>query len=589
VVRSLLFTLSLVLCFAGSSNAQPTDVRFGAASVYAMATKLTGDSACWPVIVSVSERDAATNSFILPARAQSQLKDFSTLHHEVIQARKNLNRHIKSGAKVFATEELDSATVYMKRYDAEVRNGNIPATRGAGLSFIESVRTIERRIAERRTEAIDAKLSQKTGTVDKRKGLLGLWQSAFIGDLFASYDGVRTGAISFAQLFFIDGVDVIVDPNTTVVIRESHLDKLDQTVKRDIALMNGSVLTKLSVKAKETNNLSFRAGTSESIVKSGKFWATTVQDKQAKLSNYDGSIDLTASNVKITLQQNQGTVVEKGKAPLPPINLLAAPQLKWERLDSVIYAEKLNIQWTKIEKAASYQVEVCSNKNFDHDIKRIPTKIPSVQLKDIPLSSMFVRMQAVDIYGLRGVDSPIYRILRVKDTQPPRIQIEGWEMDRKYTANDTLTVKGKTKAEALCTVNGKKETIHSDGSFFFRVPVKHPETTLEIIVTDQSGNRTIRKLSLVAMEAEKLFRIQWHDRADDMTVYPQGESIEAHGTAYPGVRVNASLRDQHISVRTNSQGDWALSIKAAKGEALQLTFESLEDEKVIGSRSWKVE
>jgi hypothetical protein len=581
--------LSLFLYIAGSSKAQPGDVRFGAASVYIMAAKLTGDSTCWPILVSVSERDAATNSFILPARARNQLKDFSNLHYEVTQARNNLNRQIKSGAKVFATEDLDSATVYLKSYDAEVRNGNIPASRGVGLSFIESVRTIEKRIAERRTEAIDAKLSQKTGTVDKRKGLLGLWQSAFIGDLFASYDGVRTGAISFAQLFFTDGVDVTVDPNTTVVIRESHLDKLDQTVKRDIALMNGSVFTKLSAKAKETNTLSFRAGTSESIVKSGKFWATTVQDKQAKLSNYDGSIDLTASNVKITLQQNQGTVVERGKAPLPPINLLAAPQLTWERLDSVIYAEKLRIQWTKIEKASSYQVEVCSNKNFDHDIKRLPTKTPSIQLNDIPLSSIYVRLQAVDIYGLRGVDSPIYRILRVKDTQPPRIQIEGWEMDRKYTANDTVTIKGKTKAEAQCLVNGKKETIQSDGSFFFRVPVKHPETTLEIIVTDQSGNRTIRKLSLVSMEAEKLFRIQWHDRADALTVYPQGESIEAHGTAYPGVSVSAVHGGQRISVRTNSQGDWAISIKAVKGETLQLTFESLDDEKVIGSKSWKVE
>ena len=163
--------------------------------------------------------------------------------------------------------------------------------------------------------------------MDKRKGLLGSWQSAFINDLFASYDGVRTGEASLAQLFFTDGVDVTVDPSTTVVIRESHMDKLDQTVKRDIALINGSMLTKFSAKAKETNKFEFHAGTSESMVKSGKFWASTVQDKKTKLSNYDGTIDLTASKVKISLQQNQGTVVEKGKAPLPPINLLAAPQL----------------------------------------------------------------------------------------------------------------------------------------------------------------------------------------------------------------------------------------------------------------------
>ena len=199
-----------------------------------------------------------------------------------------------------------------------------------------------------------------------------------------------TGEASLAQLFFIDGVDVTVDPNTTVVIRESHMDKLDQTVKRDLALMNGSILTKLSAKAKETNKFEFHAGTSESMVKSGKFWASTIQDKKAKLSNYDGTIDLTASKVKITLQQNQGTVVEKGKAPLPPINLLAAPQLHWEQVDTVIYNGKITLQWTKISNAVSYLVELCPSKNFDHDITWISVKTSLYQLTGIPVASVYV-------------------------------------------------------------------------------------------------------------------------------------------------------------------------------------------------------
>ena len=587
--RFIKFILLFVLGIAEISFSQKAELRFGAASVYTITSKLTGDSTCWPIIVSLSERDAATNGFTLNSRAQDQVKDFSTLHKIVRQARINLNQQIKSGAKVFATEELDSATSCIKNYDAEIRNGNIAEVHRIGQKFEEYVGTIEKLISERRTEAIDAKLAQKTGSVDKRKGLLGQWQMALIGDLFASYDGVRTGVISFAQLYFTDGVDVTIDPNIIVVIRESHLDKLDQTIKRDLALVDGSVLTKLSAKAKETNKFSFRAGTSESTVKSGKFWASALQDKQAKLSNYDGTIDLTASNVKVTLQQNQGTVVEKGKAPLSPINLLSAPQFKWERLDSVIYTEKLRLQWARIENASSYQVEVCSNKNFDHDIKRIQTKLPSVELNDIPLSSVYIRMQAIDKYGLRGVDSPIYRIMRVKDTQPPSIQIDGWDMDRKYTANDTLTIKGMTKAEATLTADGKKQSLQSDGSFCFSIPVVHPETKVNIVVTDQSGNMTARKLSIVPMETEKLFRIQWHDRNDEATVYPQGESIEAQGTAYPGVKVTAALGGKHMSVQTNSQGDWAISVKAIKGDTLKLTFESIDDGKIIGSKTWKIE
>jgi phosphatidate phosphatase APP1 len=91
------------------------------------------------------------------------------------------------------------------------------------------------------------------------------------------------------------------------------------------------------------------------------------------------------------------------------------------------------------------------------------------------------------------------------------------------------------------------------------------------------------------MDIEKLFRIQWNEQIDERSIYTKGETIEAHGNAYPGVKITATLADQRVSVQTNSQGDWAISLKALKGGSLQLTFESLEDGKTIVTRTWKVE
>jgi hypothetical protein len=179
--------------------------------------------------------------------------------------------------------------------------------------------------------------------------------------------------------------------------------------------------------------------------------------------------------------------------------------------------------------------------------------------------------------------------MHVKDTTPPPIQIDGWEMDRRYTANDTLTIKGKTKAEAALIAVGEKQTVQADGSFSFNVAVAKPETQVKIISTDKSGNSSVRTLSIVPMEIEKLFNFKWGSRATEATVYLQGESIEAHGTAYPGVKIDATLGEQQISVQTNSQGDWAISIKAKKGETLRLRFDSIYDGKTIGTKTWKVE
>jgi hypothetical protein len=58
---------------------------------------------------------------------------------------------------------------------------------------------------------------------------------------------------------------------------------------------------------------------------------------------------------------------------------------------------------------------------------------------------------------------------------------------------------------------------------------------------------------------------------------------------YPGIRATAMFIRQHISVQTNSQDDWAISIRAIKGDALKLIFDSIDDEKIIGSKTWKIE
>ena len=55
------------------------------------------------------------------------------------------------------------------------------------------------------------------------------------------------------------------------------------------------------------------------------------------------------------------------------------------------------------------------------------------------------------------------------------------------------------------------------------------------------------------------------------------------------VKVTASLGDQRMSVQTNSQGDWAISIKAIKGDTLRIIFDSIYDGKTIGTKTWKVE
>ncbi|MFA6467699.1 MAG: FecR domain-containing protein [Bacteroidota bacterium] len=551
--------------------------------------ELTGDAAAWPVIVSFAERNVETNTFLLSRDALQQIKKFSQQHALVKEGKEYFNRLLKAGARVFAPEELQAAASLGAEYDAQVKEGNFTVLSRTGGLFLQSLDNIKRTIERKRNEEIDALLAEKNGTVTKRKGFLGDWKDAQKGDLLAQADGLRTGELSFAQLAFTDGVEVMVDPNSTVVIRASIMDKLDQRIRRDIALVKGSLLTKLTESAKERNNFTFQAGTSESQVRSGKFWASAVEERRVKLSNYDGTMDVSANKGRVRLRTNEGTVVEKGKDPLPPIPLLPAPLLPWSGIDSVIYSDELLLQWTGVPFSTGYKVELCKSKEFNTDIKTYTSQRTQVRLEKIDLGIVYVRLTAVDKFGLRGMESPVYQILRVEDKLPPAVNIAGWETDRQYTALARLTITGSTEPDAHFSVNGKTFALNSDGSFAVAVSVEQSERQVTLKATDRSGNSRERLLSIIPIDINRVTAIDWNCPAEDTMLSPVTELITARGTAYPSMRVVVTHGEQRIAAQTDSQGNWAVSVQQLIGVQLTLVFESISDNIVVATKTYRVE
>ncbi len=584
-----------IVCFlflhaaAFSQSRSVKEMKIGAGNLQKEAAQLLGDASTWPIIVSLAERDEADNAFVLNPDALRKVRAFALFHKKVNGAKDKLTILLKNGARVFAPVQLDDAAAAGKSYIMAIGSGSLDEAMKQGGAYIDDVEKIESLIAEKRNEAIDAILNQKTGDVDKKKGLLGSWLIAYKNDLFAESDGLKTGEASFAQLSFTDGCDVVVDPSTTVIIRKSQVDKLDQSVKRDIALEKGSMLTKLTAAAKEKSDFTFEAGTSESLVKSGKFWASASKDKNVKLSNYDGSLDVTASKVKVTVESNQGTIVEKGKPPLQPVQLLPAPELAWSGLDTVIYNSELKVEWKHVDKATVYQLETCPTKEFNADIVRYGSTKTDFTLKNLPFAATFLRLQSIDRYGLRGMDSPIYRIVRTKDTQPPPINIDGWETDRRYTALSVIVVKGRTEPDAKLLYDKKMVPLGRDGSFSMTVQVEPPETQIHLSATDKSGNTLTRTLSIVPMDVNRVRNIAWNCKSENGILSPTTDEISASGVAYPHVKITAAFGEQHLSVQTDSQGRWAISLKRARGEKLVMTFESIDDNKIIATDTFSVQ
>jgi hypothetical protein len=568
---------------------QRTPIFFGAGEIYSTTAALTGDSATWPIVLSLAIRDVDRNGFLIDPPAIQQLRSFSKVHADIRTGRRYLGHLLKAGARVFAPEKLNAAADLSRRYDSTIVAGSLSGAVTAAAAYLTALDEIAKEIEAKRTEEVDALVAQRNGDVTKRKGVLGTWTEALKGDRLKQSDGVKTGDASFAQLAFTDGVDVMIDPNSTVMIRESKMDRLDQSIRRDIALVRGGLLTTLTASAKERNTLRLQAGSSQSEVRSGKFWASATEERRVKLSNYDGTMKVSANKEEVQLAANEGTVVETGKPPMKPVQLLNPPKLHWERIDSTIYGPDVLLAWSAVPNSAEYRAEISPSKEFNRDIRSFSSAAASFRLRNIPLGILYLRLYAVDKLGLRGIESSIYTIVRIEDTQPPPIHVNGWETDRKYTILPTVVVSGTTEPDAIVSIDGKQQAVRPDGSFSFEINTGNVEKQIRLTAVDRSGNTRKRILSVVPMDTNVVTRIDWNGVVNGTTVTPSSNEISGRGTSYPSISITVTHGDQTSVVRTDSQGNWAFSLRRIPDRPITLVFESLTDSTIITTRILQVE
>jgi hypothetical protein len=591
--RVLIF---ICICLHSNAFAQQRErgYVFNAGELMQVSQRLAGDSAAWQIVVASAERRTSTNEFVLSTTAQKILRTFSTLRAKVNRERATLSRLVKRGAPILAEQEFLKTSSALQAHDQAVAKGDIAKAMQEGESFLLLLPTLSKAVEARRTEAVEAKLRTKTGDVDKRKGLLGAWQQAEIGDLFAESDGIRTGTNSTAALAFIDGSQIVINPNTTAVVRTSRIDKLERTAQANIALIKGSLLSQLSKQAQESGAFKLSAGKAEAIIRSGKFWASVNEASATRIANYEGTMEVKAGKMAVTLKKNQGTVVLKGKEPTPPVELLPAPRLQWNALDTVIFRNELLLRWNPVANTTKYQIEVSSERNFSQNVQTYSTSATSFLLKNLPNETRFVRLQAFDKLGLRGADSPTYRILRSPDSEPPFIFVQDFPVQKgdtltRYITLSQLDIQGETEPNATLLKDGTPIEVAPNGTFQFSVSLENlSEKFISLSAFDAAKNRRNLVLRLVSIRQERLVQMKWNCAVVGDTLISNGLPIQVYGTAYPNLLLSLTHGNRTYSVAADAKGNWAIALEPLANQTLTVSFEAPDTKRQTPIRTYFV-
>lgn len=574
-----------LICSVSAFAQQQKSIRIKASDLQQESTTLAGHEDFWPIVSSLAIYHPESNSFEISGEHQLWLATFKEKTTLVLNQRNLFAELIKNGAKVFAANELETYEKSYASFQKAVREGKTEQALAEAELLQKHIITLKNATETNRKEAVSAILADKTGDVFKRKGIISSWNSSDKGDLYAEQDGIKTAQKSYAKLDFTDGSFVMINPETIATIRLSKIDKLSNTSETEIQISDGGLLASLSAKSRQQTDFVVKAADSETRVNSTKFYAEKGTNDRVTYSNYEGSALVRVASAEVELNKNEGTVVERGKEPLPPVKLLEFPRLTWPNSDSLTYDPIVFLTWTEVEKASYYEIEVSPTPAFTYGIERYTSKTTSLKLENITDGTRYIRLRAYDKLGLRGTDSPNYRLLKNKDTQAPAIFFKNGLSNEYFTRDDQFTLEGITEPGSQLRINNKPVEIKRSGEFRLSIPLPEKNTSLEIEASDRSNNKTQVTKRIIKMEDEQLWALNWSVPVSGNSVR-RAPVIQVSGKAYEPLLVEASVGSKVFKVECGQTWDWALQLQALNADFIQLRFILKKTGEVIAEKQF---
>lgn len=579
---------AFLLSFISLSISAQDSVSFSSDKLQQISQRYAGSSLNWPVVVSLAEHNITNNTFTLSSGDLLKLRSLTNSTIIFEDQQKRTNKLIGEGATIFATNQLNDTNKLFSDFLDEIRNGNLENALGISEQLKPSVDALERTLTNNRLVSIQAQLISKNGIVDKRLGLLAGWNEAFIGDLFEESHGVRTQKESYATLAFTDGSNIIVNPSTTAIIRKSRIDKLDESADAEITLVEGGLLSKLSAVGKERSSYVLNAGNSTTELNTQNFLAENTGGTNVRLSNYDGSAEVSANNVIVTIRKDEGTIIRGNAAPLPPVKLLPAPKYLTSKLDTIIYQNDFLLNFIGVNNAVSYRVEYSNAYNFDENVVVKEVNNTRILMEDLPLGTTYVRVQSVDGLGLKGPFSDKYLVIRNQDTKAPPIFGDQFDHKVHFVLSNSVTITGVTEPDAIVLVDGKTTEVSGSGAFSRVVSLESNDQIINVTSTDGSQNTTRKELRVVHLTEEFLFKVKLDglDIKEDIPASNSSKTIT--GRAFPEMEVELKNGDTIKTVKTDSQGRWGATMNVQQGK-LSITFKANQTGIETLSKSYTVQ
>ena len=228
-----------------------------------------------------------------------------------------------------------------------------------------------------------------------------------VGSAISEGQSIKTGENGFVTLKLADGSTLVVQSKSQV-----RLD-LARTIANTggvpvtrATLESGRVEAKVQKRSDAAGRFEIVTPTSNMGVRGTEFRvASDVDGKASRGEVLDGIVNVTdaAATKNLNLTAGFGIVVEKGRQPIQPVKLSAAPDLQaTAKLQERVL---LRFKFAELSGASGYRAQVAADSAFTDLRAEGVFKTAEAKFADLADGTYFLRVRAIDTNGIEGSDA----------------------------------------------------------------------------------------------------------------------------------------------------------------------------------------
>jgi len=222
------------------------------------------------------------------------------------------------------------------------------------------------------------------------------------GDLLTQGDTLTTGKNSLAKLRFADGSNIDIQPNSNLNIQASYQYAGKGTFVTNLKLVKGRTEVLANPDHVVGNTLQIQTLSAVAAVRGTQF-RVGADDTVALQETLEGKVAFSASGQEVLLTKGYGSVAEKDKAPLPPIQLPSAPDVS--ALPKIFETNSAEFNLQQQQGVVEWVAQLALDADFTQILNEQTTQSGKLVFADLADGQYFLKLRAQDQHGLQSLDS----------------------------------------------------------------------------------------------------------------------------------------------------------------------------------------